>query len=977
MIILVAIIFFVFSPAAHAQSTVVQSGTVTPGHAVRWISNGVAGDAGTAASGSLTSLGVTNGSGPGFCVNSGPITAAYNAFCLSASTTGGGVLSLDNYGGATGGFSIKLNGVAQGLTTAILPTVANDLACFADTTGTIKECSSGAPWQTPLNSIPIGQGTGSAFGALGPGTVRGRPLVSGDATHAPAIATGPDYYASNMGVACDGATNDVASINAAIVTINSASGGVLNLPAGTCIVGGSTIRIKNNVRLRGAGRNETTLKLLATHTGSVVQLGESVGSATAGNIALSDLTVDGNGYCPYSTCSIVYAGTDDSGAQQNVAIQRVGAINWDFLAFSALGVTDLWIEDNYCKRNSSSAALNECLNFTSVPAPGSETTRVRILRNTFINSGINGDMSNSLIEGNYVSGIGFGCAWGDQGDVYSYNNTVVNNIFTGGTGLDSNSLPPCGIESWGINNVISGNITSNNSGVGISYAGNGTVVTNNIAINNGQGGYAGWRSGIEARWGGDISRFSAKSLVEGNISGNTGAGTTQLYGLEVQGGGVVGITLGVNDFTGNATSPTNNAAGTVTARFYSPVTQSGPTSGTITFQTQAAAGTYNWNWPTTAGSSGDLATSGGGGSTAMSWTTPGALTKTDDTNVTVTLGGTPATALVHAASIQLGWTGTLAVSRGGTGGGSASGTLLDNITGFSGTGFLTRTGAGTYAFQSATNGITLGNLAQIGANTMLGNWSGSTGNVAAQAMPTCTANTCALNYTPGTGIGTNTSINAATLGGATFASPGAIGGTSASTGAFTSVTLTSSLTLNNNQYIYAKDTSNNLVPIFLLYSDNNLYIGNDRGNSVLRAGTGGSPATYIVLDSSTSTIQFAKTLLTNENLNFNVAAKTVVFKQGSNGATGTFTCVSASNVTVNNTSIAAGDTILMSWSSGTGSTTPPTVNQLTASTSFRVACASGDTAVYSYKIFRDAAWLLNRDLDPANDNGPVGLGKVA
>ncbi|MEH2627073.1 hypothetical protein V1292_005128 [Bradyrhizobium sp. AZCC 1719] len=48
-------------------------------------------------------------------------------------------------------------------------------------------------------------------------------------------------------------------------------------------------------------------------------------------------------------------------------------------------------------------------------------------------------------------------------------------------------------------------------------------------------------------------------------------------------------------------------------------------------------------------------------------TSPAALTKTDDTNVTITLGGTPTTALLKATSITVGWTGTLAVSRGGTG----------------------------------------------------------------------------------------------------------------------------------------------------------------------------------------------------------------------------------------------------------------------------------------------------------------------
>lgn len=52
--------------------------------------------------------------------------------------------------------------------------------------------------------------------------------------------------------------------------------------------------------------------------------------------------------------------------------------------------------------------------------------------------------------------------------------------------------------------------------------------------------------------------------------------------------------------------------------------------------------------------------------------TGAALTKTDDTNVTMTLGGTPTTALLRAASMTLGWTGQLAVTRGGTGLGTLS-----------------------------------------------------------------------------------------------------------------------------------------------------------------------------------------------------------------------------------------------------------------------------------------------------------------
>lgn len=47
--------------------------------------------------------------------------------------------------------------------------------------------------------------------------------------------------------------------------------------------------------------------------------------------------------------------------------------------------------------------------------------------------------------------------------------------------------------------------------------------------------------------------------------------------------------------------------------------------------------------------------------------TGAALTEVNDTNVTLTLGGTPATALLQATSLTLGWTGQLAITRGGTG----------------------------------------------------------------------------------------------------------------------------------------------------------------------------------------------------------------------------------------------------------------------------------------------------------------------
>ncbi len=83
-----------------------------------------------------------------------------------------------------------------------------------------------------------------------------------------------------------------------------------------------------------------------------------------------------------------------------------------------------------------------------------------------------------------------------------------------------------------------------------------------------------------------------------------------------------------------------------------------------TFRTAIGAGTGNGT-VTAVTASAPLASSGG---TAPNITISGsALTKTDDTNVTVTLGGSPSAALLAAVSMTIGWTGQLSVSRGGTG----------------------------------------------------------------------------------------------------------------------------------------------------------------------------------------------------------------------------------------------------------------------------------------------------------------------
>lgn len=133
----------------------------------------------------------------------------------------------------------------------------------------------------------------------------------------------------------------------------------------------------------------------------------------------------------------------------------------------------------------------------------------------------------------------------------------------------------------------------------------------------------------------------------------------------------------VNLLKANADSFINEVTdGTVTAKMHNTLAHShfSWNDGSDLFEIGVDSGgvfiTHNavtWRWPLADGSSGDVLTTDGAGN--MSWAaaaspiTPAALTKVDDTNVTLSLGGTPATSLLQSVSLTLGWTGTLADGR--------------------------------------------------------------------------------------------------------------------------------------------------------------------------------------------------------------------------------------------------------------------------------------------------------------------------
>jgi pectate lyase-like protein len=101
------------------------------------------------------------------------------------------------------------------------------------------------------------------------------------------------------GAACDGVTDDAATINSAISAANTAGGGIVVLPSGTCIVGSSVVP-RSFVNLAGQGSTATTIKGKNGTTGAIIQT-LNFASLTGTNACdgpfmwgLSDLAIDGN-----------------------------------------------------------------------------------------------------------------------------------------------------------------------------------------------------------------------------------------------------------------------------------------------------------------------------------------------------------------------------------------------------------------------------------------------------------------------------------------------------------------------------------------------------------------------------------------------------------------------------------------------------------------------------------------------------------
>jgi hypothetical protein len=224
----------------------------------------------------------------------------------------------------------------------------------------------------------------------------------------------------------------------------------------------------------------------------------------------------------------------------------------------------------------------------------------------------------------------------------------------------------------------------------------------------------------------------APSATSGVPLISQGAAADPAYGTAVVAGGGTGIT-------------TATAYGVVCAG----------TTATGSFQVLASLG-----------NAGEQLTSNGAGALptwqASTVVTPAALTRTDDTNVTITLGGTPLTALLQATSLTMGWSGQLSLARGGTNADTSAqasnggivwsnATQMQILSGTATAGQMLQSGASaTPAWSTATwpASTTAGRILYSSANNVVSELTTTAGSVltsSALSVPTWTAGTTAGN----------------------------------------------------------------------------------------------------------------------------------------------------------------------------------------------------------------------------------------
>lgn len=204
-----------------------------------------------------------------------------------------------------------------------------------------------------------------------------------------------------------------------------------------------------------------------------------------------------------------------------------------------------------------------------------------------------------------------------------------------------------------------------------------------------------------------------------------------------------------------------------------------------------------------------------------------ALTKVNDTNVTLTLGGSPTDALLRATSLTLGWTGQLSAARGGTGISTAASTGVAQVA------------AGTWSVSTTLQSAVQDNITRTGT-VVSGTWSASFGAVSGANLTSLTA--ANLSGTIAAGVQDNITRTGTLVAGATGTGFTVALSTSTITGTLADARLSSNVPLLNAANVFSalqkfnSATGNPSYHTFRVNTVDKAYAGSSGGNNQILTG---------------------------------------------------------------------------------------------------------------------------------------------
>lgn len=145
---------------------------VTRNHIPVWNTNGVIADGGSSADSPISSIGVTNNGGAGFCVSSDRQTASgRNQLCFGAATAGPAIISLQNFGTAsTQSLNFIINGITYSFPGSLSQLVIGTTPVVGGTNGACLYVNGAVVGNQTCSASSISALTGDVT-AVGPGSV--------------------------------------------------------------------------------------------------------------------------------------------------------------------------------------------------------------------------------------------------------------------------------------------------------------------------------------------------------------------------------------------------------------------------------------------------------------------------------------------------------------------------------------------------------------------------------------------------------------------------------------------------------------------------------------------------------------------------------------------------------------------------------------------------------------------------------------